>query len=424
MTPLFRRHAAARLRELLAVFPVVVLTGARQVGKTTLAQMLVEESGGTYHSLDAVLPRTRAQDDPEGFVATDDLLVLDEVQLVPDLMRAVKLAVDRDRRPGRYLLTGSANLLRLRTVAETLAGRSAWVELGPLTWAEIAGAPAPTAIDDAFAAARADDFVGRLRPPVAAHADTARRLAVSGSMPPTLDLSAPRRRDWYDGYRQTFIERDLRQISEIANLPEFVRLMSLALLRTGGVLNKHELAADASLATPTARRYLNILEVGYQIWELPPFLPNIGKRLTKSPKLFAGDTGLAAHVANIRTWDDAVSMGREGALLETWAINEFAAADRLSSARSTLMYMRRSHGPEVDLVFERGESVVAVEIKSSATIASVDLKGLRALRDDLGDRFRLGIVAHLGNTLETIDRSLCVAPLASLLGVVEEKPLV
>ncbi|HJW74927.1 MAG TPA: ATP-binding protein [Thermoleophilia bacterium] len=416
MPNLLQRHAMRRLRALLAAFPVVALTGARQVGKTTLARMLLDQEGGTYRTLDAMLARTQAQEDPEGFVQADDLLVIDEVQLAPDLLRAIKLAIDRDRRPGRFLITGSADLLRLRTVTETLAGRSAWLELGPLTWAEIEAAPPPDAIDAAFDARSAQAFVTLLKEPAPGWASQARRRAIEGGMPPTLGLDPAMRREWYDAYRQTFLERDLRRLSEIENLPEFSRLLSLSLLRTGGVLNKHELAADAALKYPTARRYLNILEVACQLRLLPPFLPNIGKRLVKSPKLYATDGGMASHVANIGSWDDAASMGREGALFETWAVNELTAIDGASSARSRIMYLRRSHGPEVDVVLERGDSIVGIEIKGSATVSSRDLAGLRSLRDDLGGRFRLGMVAYLGDTAEIVDGSLCVVPIASLLG--------
>ncbi len=417
MTDLLPRHATARLRELLDTFPVVGLTGARQVGKTTLARILLEQTQGTYRTLDAVLTRTQAQSDPEGFVQADDLVVIDEVQLAPDLLRAIKLAVDRDRRPGRFLITGSANLLRMRTITESLAGRSAWYELGPMTWSEIARKPRPATIDAAFAAQAADGFVRTLpKAPPTAVAES-RRRAIEGGMPPTLGLSPRMRREWYDGYRQTFIERDLRQLATIENLPEFSRLFSLSLLRTGGVLNKQALAADAALKYPTARRYLNILEVACQIGELPPFLPNIGKRLVKSPKLYAVDVGMAAHVANIASWDEAIVMGREGTLLETWVVNELRTIDALSEARSTMTYLRRSHGPEVDIVLERGTSVVAIEIKASATVSARDLTGLRSLRADLGERFRLGILASLGGAPEIVDRSLCVVPIASLLGV-------
>jgi len=415
-TPL-PRHAATRLRELLRGFPVVGLTGARQVGKTTLARMLLEQSGGTFRTLDAALTRTQALSDPEGFVLADGLLVIDEAQLAPDLLRGIKLTVDNDRRPGRFLITGSANLLRMNTVTETLAGRSAWVELRPLTWSEMELRPRPATLDDAFAAGNADEFIRRLPQAARGAAEAARRCAIRGGMPPTLGLSDRMRREWYDGYRQTFIERDLRQLATIENLPEFSRLFSLSLLRTGSVLNRQGLAADAALAYATAGRYLSILEVACQIAELPPFLPNIGKRLVKSPKLYAQDVGMAAHVANIASWNDAVSMGREGALLETWVLNELRTIDEVSATRSTFTYLRHSHGPEVDVVLERGTEVVGIEVKASATVTAQDFKGLRMLRDDLGDRFRLGILACLGETAVAVDRSLCAVPIASLLGV-------
>jgi predicted AAA+ superfamily ATPase len=412
-----RRHALERLKKLLGAFPVVAITGARQVGKSTLAQMALGEVGGVYRTLDAIATRSQAIEDAEGFVgATDGLTVIDEIQLVPGLLRAIKLSVDIDRRPGRFLITGSANLLKMRTVTESLAGRSAWLELGPLSWPEIVGAPMPRVLDVAFAAKDASEFLSAVAKPSSHLAEATRIRAIAGGMPPTLGLDSDLRREWYDGYRQTFIERDLRQLSQIENLPEFSRLLSLAMLRTGGVLNKSDLGSDAGLAYPTLRRYLGILEVAYQVWELAPYFVNAGKRLVKTPKLYAGDVGMAAHIANIRSWDDATSMARDGALLETWVMNEIVAANQLAEVRSSLAYWRRSAGPEVDCVLERGDAVVGIEVKATGTVSSSDTRGLRALRDDLGPRFRLGIVAHTGLRAEVLDSRLVTLPIASLLG--------
>ncbi len=418
MERLLRRHACRQVELLLRSFPLVAVTGARQVGKSTLARQILEELDGTYVTLDDPAGLSRAAEDPAGFVRhADGLLVVDEIQLTPELLPVIKAEIDRDRRPGRFLITGSANLLRMRQVTESLAGRSAWVELAPLLWSEIAEMPPSALIDEAFAASDADSFLREVGAPVDRHAQTARKRAILGGMPEPLRLDGRARRAWYDAYRQTFVERDLRQLSRIENLPDFSRLTALALLRTSGLLNLSDLAADAGLNHATARRYLNILEVAYQVFELSPFFANVGKRLVKRPKLYANDVGMAAHVANFDSWEAAETAGRAGALFETWVVNELRALDKFSERRASVYYWRTSAGAEVDLVFERGADVVAVEVKASATVRWQETRGIRALREDLGERFKLGIIAHLGDEPQLLDRSLCMVPVASLLGV-------
>jgi predicted AAA+ superfamily ATPase len=411
------RHATEAVLWQLGFMRAVVVTGARQVGKSTLARQVLDHVGGTYLTLDEPATLVSALSDPDGLIAgADELTVIDEVQRAPDLLRAVKLSVDRDPRPGRFLLTGSANLLRMRTVSESLAGRAGYLELLPLSWSEITEAPRPGTIDQAFSAGSAGEFLRTLPPAPPGAAAAARELALAGGMPATLELDPPRRRAWYDGYRVTFLERDLRQLSEIASVPEFGRLMSLALLRSGGLLNKSDLASDAGLSYSTTDRYLDLLQVAYQIRLLQPFFANVGKRLVKSPRVFAVDSGAVAWAASLSDWRSAVSSAKEGALLETFAISDIMAWDGLSGS-SRYHFWRTSAGAEVDLVIERGEQVVGIEIKGAASVHGRDLRGLRGLREDLGPRFKLGILAHLGDEAVTLDPSLVAVPLASLLGV-------
>ncbi len=410
------RHAADTILWQLGFMRVVVVTGARQVGKSTLARQVLDRTGGTYMTLDEPATLAAALTDPDGLVAgAEGLTVIDEVQRAPDLLRAVKLSVDRDQRPGRFLLTGSANLLRLRSVSESLAGRAGYIELLPLSWSEITGAPRPATVDQAFAATNAADFLQALPAPAPSADHVARELALSGSMPATLGFDLPSRRAWYDAYRMTFLERDLRQLSEIASVPEFGRLMTLALLRSGGLLNKSDLATDAGLSYSTTDRYLALLQVAYQIRLLQPYHVNVGKRLVKSPRVFAVDSGAVAWAANLSDWRSAASSAKEGALLETFAISDLMAWDGLSG-QSRYHFWRTGGGAEVDLVIERGDKVVGVEIKSAASVKNRDLRGLRSLRQDLGPRFKLGVVAYLGSEAVVLDPSLAAVPLASLLG--------
>jgi predicted AAA+ superfamily ATPase len=410
------RHATEAVLWQLGFMRAVVVTGARQVGKSTLARQVLDRVGGTYLTLDEPATLAAALSDPDGLIAgTGGLTVIDEVQRAPDLLRAVKLSVDRDQRPGRFLLTGSANLLRLRTVSESLAGRAGYLELLPLSWSEIVGAPRPASISHAFAAPSAAEFLQLLAPPPPGAAQAARELALTGGMPATLGLDPPSRRAWYDSYRVTFLERDLRQLSKIASIPEFGRLMTLALLRSGGLLNKSDLASDAGLSYSTTDRYLSLLQVAYQVRLLQPFFVNVGKRLVKSPRVFAVDSGAVAWAANLTDWRSAVSSAKEGALLETFALSDIRAWDGLSG-ESRYHFWRTSGGAEVDLIIEHGEHVVGVEVKGAATLNGRDLRGLRGLRDDLGPRFKLGILAYLGEDAVVLDPGLVAVPLASLLG--------
>ena len=411
------RHATSAVLWRLGFFRVVVVTGARQVGKSTLARQVLDQIGGTYLTLDEPATLAMASSDPDGLVAeAHGLTVIDEVHRAPDLLRAVKLSVDRDQRPGRFLLIGSANLLSMRTVTESLAGRAGYLELLPLAWSEIMRAPPPTTIDAAFAAVSAGELLSALPAPPAGAAAAARERALAGGMPATLGFDRRRRRAWYDGYRATFLERDLRQLSEITAVPEFARLMSLALLRSGGLLNKSDLAADAGLSFSTVDRYLDLLQVAYQVRLLQPYFINLGKRLVKSPRLFAIDSGAVSWAASFTDWAAAAAAGRDGAMLETFALSDIMAWDGLSG-ESRYYFWRTGAGAEVDLVIERGEAVVGIEVKSSASVGARDLSGLRALRADLGSRFKLGILAYLGEEARVLDPALVAVPLAALLGV-------
>lgn len=413
-----RRHGAAQVESLLASFPVVVVSGARQVGKSTLVEALVAERGGVYVTLDDVSVRSEALADPRAFVmGRPGLLAIDEVQLAPELLHAIKLEVDRDRTPGRFLLTGSTNLLRMRTVGESLAGRSAWVELGPLLWSERLDAPLPVTLDQLFSAADATAFVRGLAQVKPTRLAQARRMALEGSMPGTTQLGPDARRAWYQAYRQTFLERDLRQIAQIENLPQFNRLLTLAALRTSLLLNRSALAAECGLPVPTLRRYLDILEVAYQFFELPPYFANVGKRLVKTPKLYANDVGLVAQLGALETWEEAAEQGRAGALFETWAVAEVRALDRLSVRPSVATFWRTSTGQEIDLVLERGNKLVAIEVKSAATVSTSDTAPLRALQELLGPRLRMAVVACLVPKPEVLGQRLCAVPISSLLGV-------
>jgi len=410
------RHATQTVLSRLSAFRVVVVSGARQVGKSTLARLVLKKMRGRYLTLDDPLTLSRASEDPDGLIAGGGLTVIDEVQRLPELLLSVKRSVDRDPAPGRFLLTGSANLLAMRRTGETLAGRAAWLDLLPMSWSEIERRPSPRTIEDAFRAGDAEAFLSTLAPARPDAGMRARIRALSGGMPEAFPMDAENRRAWYESYRRTFLERDLRMLSGIGSLPEFGRVMSLALLRTANLLTKSHLAADARVSHTTVDRYLGVLETACQIRLLHPFFPNVAKRLVKSPKIFAVDGGAAAWAANAWDWAGAVAAGKDGALLETFILSDILSWDGLTGT-SRHHFWRTGAGAEVDLVIERGEQVVGIEVKSAATLRHADAAGLRALRGDLGKRFHLGILAYLGEELRPIDDRIVAVPVASLLGV-------
>lgn len=417
------RHLTDTVLELLDEFRVVVVTGARQVGKSTLARSVLDQRPGTYLTLDRPDVRERATSDPLGLVAggTTGLTVIDEIQLVPDLLRSVKLAVDRDERPGAFLLTGSSNLLRMSAVSETLAGRAAYVELGPLSLTERLGQPLPHTIENAFTAPTAEAFLAHLPNPDPTSAPILRQAVtdavIAGGMPGTLRMDAASRRHWHSAYISTFVERDLWQLGRVDDVVAFRRLFALSMLRTSGLLNRSDFAADAALDHRTSTRYLDLLEVGYQIRTLTPYAATKGKRLVKMPKIFARDSGMAAHIQRAYSWESAQETGAAGALFETWMLAELLSIDELGGPTSSAHFWRTSAGSEVDLLLERGTALVGIEMKATSTVRWADTRGLAAVRDSFGERFRMGIIAYLGDEVLVLDDRICAVPAWTLLGL-------
>ncbi|HET8796628.1 MAG TPA: ATP-binding protein, partial [Thermoanaerobaculia bacterium] len=324
-------HAAAR------AMPVVVVTGARQTGKSTLVRDLAADDR-LYLTLDDLDVLEQARREPEDLVARSARMTLDEIQRAPELMLAVKRAVDRRRVKGRFFLTGSANLLLLRTVSETLAGRAAYLTLWPMTRREQLGL-GRTGIWDELLAAPNDTW----RDVIAAHdapREDWKKLALRGGYPtPALDLdSAAERATWFTGYTKTYLERDLQEIASITALPDFRRLMRAASLRLGQLLNQTELGRDISLPQPTVHRYLNLLETSYQLVRLAPYAVNRTRRLIKTPKTYWCDTGLALHLAGL---DEPA-----GAHLENLVLLDLLAWREGRTPTTDIFYWRTAAGEE------------------------------------------------------------------------------
>ena len=380
-----------QLQAALKALPVVVLTGARQTGKTTLAQALPQKR--TFVSLDDLGILGQAHADPDSLLALRPV-TLDEVQRAPELLLPIKRQVDRQRKAGDFLLTGSANLLLMGKVTESLAGRAVYLELPPFCpaeWRERPGGlkPLDLLFETDFDAGGWPDEPGDWE-----------SWLWRGGFPPA--LSAPTeeaRKLWFAGYVQTYLERDLRQLSAVSSLPDFQRVMALAANRCARLLNQSDLARDAALPQPTVHRYLNLLETGCLLVRLSPYTTNPTTGLTKSKKVLWSDCGLAAWLAGIKQAPDLANRLDLGFWLEQVIFQSLQSWRSLDPAGRKLYFWRDRSGREVDFVLEKEGVLVALEIKASRQVSTSDAAGIAAFRQSLGkgERFRCGVVLHAGS---------------------------
>ena len=398
---LLPRLVQESLEEYLGIMPAVVVTGARQTGKSTLAAELTT-TPRLFLSLDDFDLLDQARRDPDSLIGGTQPVTLDEIQREPRLLHAVKRAIDRRRRPGQFLLTGSANLLLMRRVSESLAGRAGYLTLRPMTVGELRGAGC-AGIWDGLINARVEDWLEVVTAQPRDYVDW-RRMVRSGGFPfPALHLTSDRERSvWFDGYIRTYLERDLQALSSIAALPDFRRLMRATALRIGGLVNQTKLGRDVALPQSTVHRYLNLLETSYLLVRLPAYAVNRTKRLIKSPKLYWGDTGVAMHL----TQETAPG----GAHLENLILNDLLAWRDARLARAEILYWRTTAGEEVDFVVEVGDKLLPIEVKSTSRPRFRDIRNLLRFQSEYADQVEGGLLLHTGDTVEWLAPGVLAAP--------------
>jgi len=384
--------------------PVVVLLGARQTGKTTLVRTHPTLANRPYLTLDDLEVRLQAEADPEALVARAPQLVLDEVQRAKDLLIAIKRAVDRDRprRPGRFVLTGSANLLMLKRIGESLAGRAVYVTLWPLTQGELAG-QGRTGLWSALLAARAVQWPLVLTQNPRAPADW-REAVQRGGMPvPAHELFTPEERAlWFSGYLQTYLERDLPNLRAVENLGDFRRLAQAACLRIGSLLNQAELGRDVGLSQPQVHRFLNVLEASFLTIRLPAYAVNRTKRLIKAPKLYWGDTAFALYLSG--------ETEPRGAHLENLVLLDLLAWRELETPRPEILYWRTAGGVEVDFVIETPHRLLPIEVKTATRAVPADARGLENFLDEYKDKCDGGLLLYGGDEVFPLTQRVLAAP--------------
>jgi predicted AAA+ superfamily ATPase len=410
-TSLYPRHTQALALEALADTRVVVLNGARQTGKSTLAALIADHVADARQLyLDDPATLSAAEEDPVTFVRHDGLLLIDEIQRAPALLLPIKHEVDRDPRPGRYLLTGSARLLGLRDLPDALPGRTETIELWPLSQGEIDDAP-DGFVDWVFT----HDLDATMRSSSLRKKDYVER-ALRGGYPEAVRRDAGRRRNrFFDSYITDLITRDVRQISDIERPAEMRRLLSVVAARMGGLAVIQSIAGDVGLPRMTLARYLDLLELVFVIKRIPAWSSNLTRRAVSTPKLIVTDSGLGGRLIGMSSERARDVTAPVGPLLENFVTGEVARQLTWADEPVQLFHYRDRDQVEVDIVLEHASGeVVGIEVKAAETVRGDDFRGLRHLADRLGARFRAGFVLYAGEQALAFGEKLRALPIAAL----------
>lgn len=415
MVELVPRLAQGLLDELVSALRAVIVSGPRQSGKTTLLKQYQRTHGGTYRTLDNRQDQEAAVADPAAFVAEGfPPRLIDEVHRGGDwLVRAIKVAVDEDPQPGQFIMSGSSRFLAVPTLSESLAGRAAFVDLWPLSMAEQSGGSAdfitrlfrdPASMRDQESTWTRDDYV---------------RAICAGGYPEVLGMtSLVARRAWFDGYLTTVINRDISDFAEIGKIRAIPQLLGLVAARTGTPMVMADLARSAELDRGTVRTYLTYLDTVFLTAEVPFWSTNLTSRLSKAPKVFLTDSGLASHLLGVGETDlRRVGHPAFGALTETFVFTELLKLRTVSEIPFTIHQFRERDGREVDFVLEGpGGAVVGIEVKSSTSPSADSSNHLRWLRDKMGERFVAGVLLHLGTRASSFGEKIYALPVSAMWG--------
>ncbi len=405
------RNIKSKLINALSDSPVILLHGARQTGKSTLVKYLAEnEYPAKYLTFDDPGILSAAQNNPQEFLdGYDDNLVIDEVQKVPDIFAAIKISIDRKRKPGKYILTGSSNVFLLPKVSESLAGRIEILQLFPFSQNEITGSDF-NLVDEIFKSEFKPTGKSRMKN------DLVSKVITGGFPEMLLRKDRSRQAAWFKSYITTILQRDVRDISNIEKLSELPKLLSIFSARAGTLLNFAEFSRSAAIPQTTLKRYTALLEAVFMIYLLPAWSGNLSKRLIKTPKIYMSDTGLLTHLIGFeqdKILYDPLSWGR---ILENFVLVELLKQSSWSKFNLSLFHFRTSSGHEVDFVIERSDGkLIGIEVKASAKISAADFNHLHVFADETGKKFLRGIVIYTGKDAIPFGKNMDAIPIDMLL---------
>jgi predicted AAA+ superfamily ATPase len=412
-TAMIRRHLTDQLLQALEDTPAVLVNGARQTGKSTLVQSAeLMKPGRQYLTFDDPGVLAAAKQDPNGFIAGLTVPVtLDEVQHVPELFPAIKMAIDRKRQPGRFLLTGSANVLLLPKLSESLAGRMELLTLWPFSQGEINGVK--EGFVDALFSKQPAWASGKTKN---LQRDELFEKVLAGGYPLAIARNTGgRRKAWFQSYLTTILQRDVRDLANIADVTAVPRLLSVVATRAGGLLNFADLSRTLALPQTTLKRYFALLEATFLVQLLRPWSSNLGQRVIQTPKVYLDDTGLLAHLLGLTVERLKMDGTLAGGVLENFVLMELRKQSTWSETQPECYFWRTASGQEVDIVLEDSAGrLVGIEIKAGATLGGSDVKGLQAMASAAGKRWVRGVVLYTGNEVIPFAANLHGLPMSQL----------
>lgn len=387
---MFKRSVFSILQEALLISPAVLISGARQVGKSTLCL----SSKNEYRVFDNLSEREAAFNDPTGYIASlPKPITLDEIQKVPQILEGIKIDIDKNRKNGNFLLTGSANVLDMKQARDTLAGRIIEIPLWPLSQKEKNAKPDENLIDMLFKSDISSIKITKID-----YIDILKAI-IEGGYPEIYKIESSRGKSlWYNSYISTYVERDIRDVGELRDISSFIRFFNIIAPRSCGLLNKSDLASDTNLSEATVSNYLSMLEMIYQISLLKPYSSNISKRFIKSSKLYMNDSGILCHLLGIDDAEMLLKSTHKGNVIETFVFNELLKHVSYSMARVNMYHYRTNDKKEIDFILQKGDNIIAIEVKSSQSVKKDDFKHIVDFQNKSKQNI-LGIVFYGGETI-------------------------
>ncbi len=401
---IFKRSIEKKIHKYLEVFPVVSIIGARQVGKSTLAEIIRKKKGMYYLTFDDLNILRTAKFDPEGFIeSVKKPVIIDEVQRVPEILFVIKKYVDKSKKTGEFLLTGSSRYETIKGFKETLAGRIGMINLYPMNFWELRKRPLKNPVEEIFESKNALEYFYNKKK---MKFDPEEEILKGGFPRPALFLEKNKRKFWFEEYRKTYIERDIPFILDIQNLPTFLSFMMLCASYSSKVFNLSESARTIGVSADTIRRWLNVLEITFLIEKVYVFRKTVKKRISKSPKLYFIDTGLLSNILKIEKLTEEV----KGMLFETWFYNQLRSFSESVDERIDIFYFRTYTGREIDFVLTYKNKLIAIEVKYTKTIKEKYFKPLKEFIENVNYEKKIGILIYTGDEIIPFSKNIFAVP--------------